>query len=159
MRWSSWIWGLPVSALLIVLATVWTLLLTGLVQFQWTPMTAIYLFGLVVVLGSLWRYFKAIAFWLICMMRRNRDCLHDTGNDIWYLDPTVLSFAKSDVVKVSQGLKSRSTHAVEIVLRSRAQPVKINARHFEGGTDAVLAFLAPAKPTSTSVNAHLRPWG
>jgi hypothetical protein len=158
MRWSSWVWALPAAVLLIGLAAPWILLLTGGVQVQPAPTTVVIsLFGQAAILAFSWRYLTAIGFWLVCMTRRNRDCLHDTGNDIWYLDPTVLTFARSDVVKVAQGLKSRSTHTVEIVLRSRAQPVKINARHFEGGIDAVVAFVAPSEPTSA--NSGVGPWG
>lgn len=160
MRWSAWIWLFPAIGMVVGLAVPWLLVLSGLSFARPEPMTLVTVFlAQAAILAFSWHYLKAVGFWLICMTRRNRNCLHDTGDAIWYLDPSVLTFAKSAVVKVEYGRQSTSTHALEIFLHGRPRPVTINARHFEGGVGAVMAFLAPTEPVSSAPTSGGGPWG
>lgn len=159
MKWSSWVWIIPALALVIGLVAPWVFLATGRVWVQ--PETTSILFALLgqaAILALASRYLKAIGLWLVCMIRRDRVCLQETEDGVWYIDPSLLSFTRSEIESVQLGTQSRSTHTVEIVLRRRSQPAKINARHFEGGLSAVMEFLAIEKP-ATAGTADVGPWG
>ncbi len=156
MGWSSWVWGLPATLLIIGLTAPWIVVLAGLARPDPIAIAIAITVDLAIV-SLTWRYLKAVGFWFICMTRRNRSCLNEAGDQIWFLDPTVLTFARSDIVGIERGLQSRSTDVLAISLRGRLRPVKINVRHFEGGSGAVMAFLAPEM--SSAPSSGQGPWG
>lgn len=159
MEWSSWVWIIPPLALVIGLAAPWVLLVTGRVWFHPEANTILFaLLGQAAILALASRYLKSIGLWLVCMTRRNRVCLQETEDGLWYIDPSLLSFARSDIESVRPGPQSGSTHTVEIVLKGRGRPVTINARHFEGGVSAVTDFLTSEKPARVPTS-KVRPWG
>ena len=149
MRWGSWVWLTPALALILGLVLPWVAL-----AFGWTfgepDRRFLPVWGLVslAIMASSFTYLRGIAAWLSCMLTRDRACLFERDGEVWYLDPSLARFARRDVVRVEKD--RRGNRAVLVFLSDRPRPVSITARHFEGGEDAVVAFIQGQPATAGS---------
>lgn len=141
-RLSSLIWVIPLALLALGIIVPWVIAYNQ----RDLPAIAPWAVVQIIVLALCLRYIRAMMYWALAMVFRDRNAVYRAGRIITYMDKSFCTFSVDDVDRIEVFNEGNTrTEYVRIKLSSSDGEIKIQSGQLEGGANAVKNLIADVR--------------